>query len=291
MCEHSVSDMPKKYETTRTRHWRSTDLSPEDERAISHVETIGCSIVHIDENLAGPGWSFTLGVYDTTGKPEVIAVGLKQDTAQYLLNQAAKLLRHGVDLTQGRHKDLIGNVECEFRSVDPKWSKHLMGWTTWYYGGEEYPVLQAVYPDLQNRFPEDDGFDARFARPLMQPNAPMTRVEEDFWASADPKSSLFDWKFPDPPHTRVFLSKTVHEGTEPVTYVSHDEDDGAWQFLGDSMDAGGGPVISCFHHPIDTDPSLKELADLPIGWYAERTQPGEPWTRARLEPADRSDEE
>ena len=65
--------------------------------------------------------------------------------------------------------------------------------------------------------------------------------------------------------------------------MSHDEDDGAWQFLGDSMSDGGGPIVSCFHHPIDNDPSLSELADLPLGWAAERAKPGEPWTRYKRE--------
>jgi hypothetical protein len=51
------------------------------------------------------------------------------------------------------------------------------------------------------------------------------------------------------------------------------------------MSDGGGPVLSCFHHPIDHDPSLGELADLPIGWYAERTKVGEPWAR-KLHPSD-----
>jgi hypothetical protein len=115
----------------------------------------------------------------------------------------------------------------------------------------------------------------------MQPDAPMTRAVSDFWASADPKSSLFNWKFSDDPHARVFLSETVNTGTEMITYVSHDAGDGAWQFLGDSMSEGGGPIISCFHHPIDRDPSLAELADLPLGWYAERDGVGRPWTRKK----------
>ena len=161
---------------------------------------------------------------------------------------------------------------------------HLMGWAVWYYGGSEFPVLQAIYPDLNNRFPEDAGFDAAFQQPLLQPGAPMTDVESDFWASADPDSSLFDWKFPDPPHTRVFLSETVQSGAEPITYVSHDIEDGAWQFLGNRMAGEGKPVIACFHHPVDKDSSLKELADLPIGWWAERATPGEPWIRHQDEP-------
>ena len=135
----------------------------------------------------GLGWSYTIGIFDTSGKPEIITVGLRPETAQAALNEAASLLRSGIDLAQGRHSDLIGKVDCEFRPVDPKWVKHLMGWALWYYDGANFPVLQAVYPDLENRSPEDEGFDKAFEQPLMQPNAPMTRAETDFWASADPK--------------------------------------------------------------------------------------------------------
>lgn len=271
----------KNFETARTREFRATTLSKEDDRTIGHIEEYGCSVVSVKRTNYGFGWSYTVGVFDTTGKPEIITVGLLPDTAHFALNEAAKLLRAGVDLTHGRHRDLVGEVECEFRPVDQKWVEQLMGWALWYYDGSDFPVLQAVYPDLKNRFPEDEGFDEAFEQPLMQPASPMTRVEEDFWASTDPKSRLFNWKFPDPPHTGIFLSETVHKGTEPVTYVSHDAADGAWQFLGDSMSDGGGPVISCFHHPIDRDPSLAELADLPLGWYAQRGKPGEPWVRAK----------
>ena len=42
-------------------------------------------------------------------------------------------------------------------------------------------------------------------------------------------------------------------------------------------------MISCLHHPIDNDPSLAELADLPKGWYAERAKLGEPWVRRKHE--------
>jgi len=279
----------KQFATARTRKFRAAELSAEDERTISHVEEFGCSVVSVKRTTHGLGWSYTIGVFDTSGKPEIITVGLSPETAHSTLNEAAKLLRKGIDLTKGRHRELVGVVDCEFRPVDPKWVEHLMGWALWYYDGDKFPVLQAVYPDLQNRFPEAEGFDKSFEQPLMQPDAPMTRIENDFWASADPKSSLFDWKFPYDPHTRVFLSETVHKGTEQITYVSHDAEDGSWQFLGNTMSDGGGPVISCFHHPVDRDPTLIELADLPLGWYAERGGVGEPWTRKMQAAEDTSD--
>lgn len=284
-----MSGTTKEFETERTRRFRAKGLSEADERTIGNIEQFGCSVVQVKSTQAGAGWSYTVGVHDTAGKPDIITVGLREKTALVLLNEAAKRLRAGTDLTQGRHREMIGEVECEFRPVDPKWIKHLMGWTLWYYDHEEFPVLQAIYPDLENRFPEENGFDSAFAQPLMQAGSVMTATEDDFWASADPKSSLFDWKFADPPHTRVFLSKKVHDGSEPVTYVSHNEEDGAWQFLGDSMSGGDDPVISCFHHPIDNDSSLEELADLPLGWWAERAKPGEPWVRSKAEEADGED--
>jgi len=269
----------RNFETLRTRKFREGALSGEDERTISHIEEFGCSVVSVARTNYGLGWSYTIGIFDTAGKPEIITVGLLPETAHYALNEAAKLLQAGIDVTQRRHRDLIGEVDCEFRPVDRKWVKHLMNWAVWYYDGADFPVLQAVYPDLQNKFPQDEGFDTAFKQPLMQPTARMTTVEDDFWASADPESSLFDWKFADSPHTGAYLSETVHNGTEQVTFVSHDAEDGAWQFLGDSMSDGGGPVLSCFHHPIDRDPTLAELADLPLGWYAERDKVGEPWIR------------
>lgn len=234
----------KNFETARTRKFRESELCPQDEGTVSHIEEFGCSVVSVAKTEHGLGWSYTIGVFDTSGKPELITVGLSPETAHFALNEAAKLLRAGVDLTQARHHDLIGKVDCEFRPVDRKWIEQLMGWAVWYYGGTDFPVLQAVYPDLENRFPEDEGFDKEFEQPLMQPTAPMTTAENDFWASTDPTSSLFDWKFPDPPHARVFLSETVHNGTEDVTFVSHDAEDGAGQFLGDSMsDPGAVPAF------------------------------------------------
>ena len=87
------------------------------------------------------------------------------------------------------------------------------------------------------------------------------------------------WPFSDPPNTTSYVSKTVFDGAESVVYVSHDADDGAWQFLGDSMAEGGGPVIVCLSFPLSRDATLADVANLPLGWCAEREIVGEPWVR------------
>src|ERR1700678_228574 len=101
------------FETARTRKFRESSLAKEDERTISHIEEFGCSVVNVARTNHGVGWSYTIGIFDTSGKPEILTVGLPPETAHSALNEAAKRLRAGVDLTQGRHRDLVGEVDCE----------------------------------------------------------------------------------------------------------------------------------------------------------------------------------
>jgi Domain of unknown function (DUF4262) len=282
-----MSNDKKQYETERTRQLRLRNLSKYESDLLNKIDEFGCMVLHVQNpNEPRPSFSYTIGLPDTRRVPELITCGLPSEVAQSALNHSADLLANGVDLTVGRHVDVIGNVDVEFRQVDPKWVSHLMNSSVWFHNGADFPCLQLVYPDIQNHFPEDDNFNNYFNQPLLQSGIPRRQIEEDFWASNDPQSSLFNWKFSDTPHTNAFLSQTVYDGKEPITYVSHDADDGAWQFLGEKMDAGGGPVLVCLHHPIDKDPSLKELADLPLGWCAERAAPGDVWTRREKPPCE-----
>src|SRR5689334_2071196 len=79
------------FQTARTRKFRASALSKEDERTIGHIEEVGCSVVSVKRTNYGLGWSYTIGVFDTSGKPEIITVGLQPETAHFALNEAAKL--------------------------------------------------------------------------------------------------------------------------------------------------------------------------------------------------------
>jgi hypothetical protein len=275
---------PRLYMTDRTRMWRTRDLKPSFVNALDVIEEHGLQVLHISADTVCPAFSYTAGVYDISGKPELITVGLPSGPAHHALNKAVSLMKKGVDLTVGRHRDIVGDVEVEFRKVDSKWLHHVMLRADWFYEGEDVPVLQLIYPDLENRFQdEDDGFNEFFRQPLLSGEVEDNTLAYDFWASHEDGNSLSHWKFPDSPHASAYLSQTVHDAEEPVTYVSHDAD-GDWQFLGDKMSEGGGPVLSCLHHPIDKDSTLEDLSDLPLGWYATRERPGALWERFQHPP-------
>ena len=281
------------YKTERSQSLRALNNKPSFASTLDIVEKFGWEAMLIHSDQQSTSFAYTVGLADTMNLPELIVVGLNLEVAHAALGYAIDAMKAGNDLTNGRYRDIIGDVEVLFQPVSQRWFKHIMCRADWYYGYSEthIPTLQMIYPDLENRFQWDQGFNEYFRQPLLSPDIEQSGTEDDFWATNDPESSLFDWKFPDPPHTRVFLSQTVHEKEEAITYVSHDTEDGAWQFLGDKMDDGGGPVISCFHHPIDNDPTLKELHDLPLGWYAVRDKPGDPWQRFEKEPEEQDSED
>jgi predicted adenylyl cyclase CyaB len=88
------------------------------------------------------------------------------------------------------------------------------------------------------------------------------------------------WPFEEPEGTEVITLERILRGASSVLLVTHDEDDGAWQFLdGEHVFEDDGAVV-CLGEMVQFDPSLGELGDLAVGWYAWREEPGRPWRRA-----------
>ena len=97
-----------------------------------------------------------------------------------------------------------------------------------------------------------------------------------------------EWKFKEPKNQAVYSLRRIIDSNEPILHVSHNSDDGAWQFLGWETPRVEDGVKVCLEHVVAKDPSIIELADLPLGWHAWRVSPSEPWTR-ELNPHDTKD--
>ena len=79
-------------------------------------------------------------------------------------------------------------------------------------------------------------------------------------------------KFPfyDAPNTATITCCHILENGEPILYVSHDEDDGMWQFLcGKAHETDEAKLVS-LKSVFDLDNSVGILKDMPCGYYAER---------------------
>lgn len=87
------------------------------------------------------------------------------------------------------------------------------------------------------------------------------------------------WKFNEPKNQRVYSLRQIIEENDDILHVSHNSDDGAWQFLSWETPQLEHGVVVCLEHVVEKDPSIAELADLPLGWHAWRRKVSDPWTR------------
>jgi hypothetical protein len=163
---------------TRIDALRANPLKADEKKLVDDVEKYGCHIIHIREEGGIPGWSYTIGLYEIYHQPEIITVGLKDNTAQYLLNEVAARMKKGLQIQEGlRQRELLGSVECEFRKVEERPElQRVVGYASWFYRSDPFPVFQCIYPDLKNRFPWEESFDEswRNRQALLFPTASIT---------------------------------------------------------------------------------------------------------------------
>jgi hypothetical protein len=86
------------------------------------------------------------------------------------------------------------------------------------------------------------------------------------------------WPFADAPNTASITTRQVLEGA-PILLVTHDADDGGWQFLCGTTDDPADARIVGLGQMYKRDATLGELADLPEGGRASRPAAGQPWHR------------
>ena len=88
-----------------------------------------------------------------------------------------------------------------------------------------------------------------------------------------------DWRFEDPENVAVFTTDDIIEGRKPILYVSHDADDGSWQFHSGEIANVARAKTVALREIVRLDPTITELADLPEGWIAERAHANSEWRR------------
>ena len=86
-------------------------------------------------------------------------------------------------------------------------------------------------------------------------------------------------KFPfnDEPNTAAIICNHILEQGADILYVSHDEDDGMWQFLcGKSHKMNDAKLVS-LEEVFELDSSISQLANMPCGYIATRKSLTSKW--------------
>lgn len=119
-------------------------------------------------------------------------------------------------------------------------------------------------------------FGCRNAEQTIPPERPSdTKIESP---QQDDVPMTSEWPFEDAENTAVISLTRIMDGSSSILYVVHDEE-GDWQFLdGGDVSEEDAAMVS-LRRVADLDASIKTLADLPVGWAAERESADVAWER------------
>jgi hypothetical protein len=125
-----------------------------DQKVLDDIATYGWHVVKVYEDEVGPGFAFSIGLFRTFGHPEVIMFGLPPDVMHQVINVIGTNIRAGKRYTAGpAYDDLIERYSCTFRQVPKRHYPEYLGYAQWFYRGDEFPLLQCIWPDREGRFP------------------------------------------------------------------------------------------------------------------------------------------
>jgi hypothetical protein len=117
--------------------------------------------VHADEG--GPGFSYSTGFWLSAHHPELVMFGLKTDIAHDVFWGLFRGAKQGRELVPGRRtQDAFAHLPAYAFSVSSRCYADHLGWSRWFYCGDEFPCLQIVWPDRAGVFPWEAGFDPEF---------------------------------------------------------------------------------------------------------------------------------
>ncbi|MES2703536.1 MAG: DUF4262 domain-containing protein [Bacteroidota bacterium] len=235
-----------------------------EQALLHHVKTTGWFVMKVLASDYLPGFAYTIGLWKNYNHPEIISFGLTLDMLHAIINDAGEMVKDKKALnTYVPYSDFLEKSDVQFIPVDPRSIRDYFGWAVWFNQGADFPAMQMVWNDRNNKFPWDPEYqeEFKFRQPLLDRNA--------------------DFKFREPENLCAFTTRQWMEG-KPIVYVVHDED-GDWQFLtGDQMPED--IKLVCLKDLVEKDKSLNDVFNLDYGEYAERDTVNGKWIRGECEP-------
>lgn len=235
-----------------------------DEQTKSYIEKFGLSVIIVEATDYLPSFAYSIGLWQKFKHPELICFGLQTQMLHAIINDVAELVKKGEFIQTLKTYDVVfENAKATFLSVDARNLSDYFGAAIDYYNSKDFPAMQLVWADRNDKFPWETGFeeDWLYKQPLLDRNA--------------------DFKYREPKNLGIYTTRQWLELDKPILRVVHDID-GDWQFLtGDQMPDDAKLVA--LEQMVIKDKTLNEVFDLDYGEAAEREFVGGKWIRNYIE--------
>jgi hypothetical protein len=129
-------------------------MDEREKKVLEDVARFGWHVIIVPASNAGPAFAYTIGLFKSYGHPEIIIFGLSNDQMHALLNLVGQEVK--VDRKYSANEfspDFIEEYNCAFLDFPKESYNDFLGYALWFYKGNEFPVLQFVWPDKNGKFP------------------------------------------------------------------------------------------------------------------------------------------
>jgi hypothetical protein len=133
-------------------------MDENEEKALKDIEQYGCHILHVLEEGDYPSFTYSIGIEQSTDQPELIVTGLNRDLAMWMINEYNRRIREGERFEPFlSYSGFLDEFEVTFREVEKQHYPEYFGWGSWLYKGDDFRVLQLIYPSTSGVWPWDEG--------------------------------------------------------------------------------------------------------------------------------------
>src|SRR5688572_26146623 len=107
-----------------------------------------------------PGFVYSIGLYKKFNHPEIICFGLKTEVMAGILNDVCDRAKNGETIEKGKfYSGFLVDYDIQFIEVAKEYYQNYVGYAGWFYDLTfDFPLLQLVWPDKQNKFPWEEEF-------------------------------------------------------------------------------------------------------------------------------------
>jgi hypothetical protein len=126
-----------------------------DKRVIDNISKYGCHVLSIfDPEEKQPNFSYSIGIQETTGAPEVIVVGIRSEMGHSMVMEYHAQVKKGVHFQRGvLYEGFLNGFSIYVETVKPKISCEYTFGCSRYYQDKKYSVVQLVYPTITGVWP------------------------------------------------------------------------------------------------------------------------------------------
>jgi len=133
----------------------------DDSRIENDIAKYGWHSLHVfPENEDQDRFTYSIGLSETYGGPEVAIFGLDRSRAHELLGVCAKLFAEGAQLTleSPDNRFLKDGYDVIFREIEREAFSEYLGTATRYFGDKEFSAVVMFFPDAKGRYPWEFGY-------------------------------------------------------------------------------------------------------------------------------------